>query len=84
MAEVTDKEFHDIRVPPLRDDLAIDPGRGRGIELVKRNEFRGVGPYSDDPGGDASSERYRRTKTCAIWWPLSRCHPCFYTKERCQ
>ncbi len=47
----TDKEFHNTLVPtPLS---ILDGGRFDGSKLVKQSEFNGVGPYSDDPTGEA-------------------------------
>jgi len=51
----TDREFHDLRLPPAQaaGDVPDDPGRTRGVESLQRNEFNGVGRWSDDPEGPA-------------------------------
>jgi cytochrome c peroxidase len=50
--EFTNKEFHDIRVPPTTTlEGARDPGRGSGVTLLLEDEFVSAGPYSDDPQG---------------------------------
>ena len=45
----SDKEFHDIGIPPGDGGEADDPGRQRGIDLVRNDPFNGVGPWADDP-----------------------------------
>jgi len=50
--DFTNKEFHDIRVPPrLAQEGVADLGRGNGIPLLLEDEFIAAGPYSDDPEG---------------------------------
>jgi len=50
--ELTDEEFHHIAVPPLNDELPIDPGRHQGALLVKRDPFNASGEHSDQPEGE--------------------------------
>jgi cytochrome c peroxidase len=47
----TNKEFHDIRVPPRSTAGAIDTGRGGGVPLLLEDEFVAAGAHSDDPEG---------------------------------
>jgi cytochrome c peroxidase len=47
----TNKEFHDIRVPPRTTAGAIDTGRGGGVPLLLEDEFVAAGAHSDDPEG---------------------------------
>jgi cytochrome c peroxidase len=47
----TNKEFHDIRVPPLDADAPRDEGRSEGLRRLADDEFVASGPYSDDPQG---------------------------------
>ena len=44
----SDREFHDTRVPLLREDQAPDSGRYGGIAALQSSEFRGGGEFSDD------------------------------------
>ena len=46
----TNKEFHDIRIPP-RADAVADFGRNEGLASLANDEFIAAGPYSDDPQG---------------------------------
>jgi cytochrome c peroxidase len=48
---LTNKEFHDIRVPPLNEQLLPDAGRTQGIASLSEDEFVSAGFYSDDPMG---------------------------------
>lgn len=57
----TDGEFHNIAIPPLNGQLPVDSGRYRGIEKLKRSEFKASGIYSDAPAGRAA----RRTASLA-------------------
>jgi cytochrome c peroxidase len=48
----TNKEFHDIRVPPRgTPDVVRDAGRGGGLSLLLDDEFVSVGQHSDGPQG---------------------------------
>jgi cytochrome c peroxidase len=47
----TNKEFHDIRVPPLDAAAPRDEGRSGGLARLANDEFVASGPYSDDPQG---------------------------------
>jgi cytochrome c peroxidase len=54
--DFTNKEFHDIRVPPRptppdAEQGAPDLGRGNGIPLLSEDEFISAGHYSDDEEG---------------------------------
>ena len=49
----SDLEFHDLGLPPGAGGDAGDPGRMRGVAVVRTSEFRGVGRWSDDPTGPA-------------------------------
>jgi cytochrome c peroxidase len=50
--EFTNKEFHDIRVPPRSTTEGVrDAGRGTGLPQLFEDEFVSAGPYSDDPQG---------------------------------
>lgn len=44
----SNKEFHDIRVPPLAAELPADLGRLAGVEALYEDEFVAAGPFSDD------------------------------------
>ncbi|MBV8601577.1 MAG: hypothetical protein JO359_08455 [Candidatus Eremiobacteraeota bacterium] len=48
----SDGQFHNIGLPLLPGEKA-DPGRARGIALVRADRFNGIGPFSDDPAGAA-------------------------------
>ncbi|MBL9121211.1 MAG: hypothetical protein JNL80_14980 [Phycisphaerae bacterium] len=43
----TDEEFHNIGVPPREGKVPRDPGRYRGVELLKRSPFHAAGFFSD-------------------------------------
>jgi len=43
----TDFEFHNNRVPAPRDPKHEDPGRHRGVDLVRADPFNGLGAHSD-------------------------------------
>jgi len=47
---LTDDAFHDTRTPTGRLDHAADRGRGDGLALYRKSEFRATGPWSDAPG----------------------------------
>ena len=48
----TNKEFHDIRVPPrAAPEGTPDMGRGTGLLLLQEDEFVSAGPHSDDAEG---------------------------------
>ncbi|MGQ0552635.1 MAG: cytochrome-c peroxidase [Planctomycetota bacterium] len=46
----TDREFHSTRVPPLRPELAKDPGRQRGIDRLLTDPFNSRSAFTDDGG----------------------------------
>ena len=46
----SDREFHDTRVPLLDRNRPPDSGRYGGISLLLEAEFKGAGPFGDDPG----------------------------------
>jgi len=54
----TNKEFHDIRVPPLDASAPPDEGRNHGLEHMSEDEFIAAGPYSDDPQGARAQMLY--------------------------
>lgn len=43
----TDEEFHNIGVPPRDGKMPRDPGRYRGVELLKASPFSASGMFSD-------------------------------------
>lgn len=45
---LTDGEFHNIGLPSPDGGMPRDPGRYAGVDLLKRNEFRANGRFSDD------------------------------------
>ncbi len=48
---LSDREFHDARVPPLAtsaDGERAERGRSEGIERLGRDPFNAMGPWSDD------------------------------------
>ncbi len=45
----SDREFHDTRVPLLDGHRPPDSGRYGGIRSLLGAEFRGAGPFGDDP-----------------------------------
>jgi cytochrome c peroxidase len=48
----TNKEFHDIRVPPRETAAGVpDAGRGEGVPQLLDDEFVSVSAHSDDPEG---------------------------------
>jgi cytochrome c peroxidase len=52
----TNKEFHDIRVPPLAAGAPRDPGRLGGASRLIEDEFIAAGPHSDDPSGSRAGQ----------------------------
>ena len=58
---LSDREFHNIGIPPNHEGLPRDPGRWQGINLLHDDPFRADGPFSDDP----DSLRGRSTKSLA-------------------
>jgi cytochrome c peroxidase len=54
----TNKEFHDIRVPPLDANAPRDEGRNEGLTRLATDEFVASGPYSDDPQGARAQQLY--------------------------
>jgi cytochrome c peroxidase len=50
----TDKEFHDIGVPPA-DGLDPDPGRAAALDRLRRDPFGPAGAFSDDRHGEAAN-----------------------------
>jgi cytochrome c peroxidase len=48
----SDLEFHNILVPPLDDELDLDPGRADGLTHLLNDRFNGMGPFSDETGGE--------------------------------
>lgn len=50
---LSDKEFHDLGLPGPGGGKPVDPGRLRGIEVLRASELNGAGPWSDDPDGPA-------------------------------
>ncbi|MFT5289256.1 MAG: cytochrome c peroxidase, partial [Planctomycetota bacterium] len=48
---LTDREFHSTRIPPLEGGGSRDAGRFTGIKLVQADPFNGAGEFSDDPDG---------------------------------
>ena len=46
---LSDREFHNIGIPPGHDGLPRDPGRWEGITKLQANPFRANGDYSDAP-----------------------------------
>ena len=53
---LSDGEFHDVGVPPLREGLPVGAGRAYGLSRLVTNPFLGTGPYSDDPDGPAAQK----------------------------
>lgn len=52
----SDGEFHSIGMPPRGGGKPTDPGRMRGIELLRADPFRGSGPWSDAPTSEHARE----------------------------
>ncbi|MAB80998.1 MAG: cytochrome-c peroxidase [Planctomycetes bacterium] len=52
----TDREFHNDRIPGTEGEGILDPGRFRGVEQVRADEFNGIGRYSDQTSGDAHAK----------------------------
>ena len=50
---LSDREFHDNRVPALDGGPRRDPGRHRGIPTLLADRFNGAGAFSDAPEGPA-------------------------------
>jgi cytochrome c peroxidase len=44
---LTDGEFHNTGIP-FAEEYGPDPGRYRGIEMLRADEFNAAGPFSDD------------------------------------
>lgn len=63
----SDGEFHNTGVPPGPEGDGDDPGRHRGVQLVRADPFNAAGPYSDDPGGPAA-ERVMGLRTGSETW----------------
>lgn len=52
----SDGEFHSIGIAPRGGGKPKDPGRMRGIELLRADPFRGSGPWSDAPTSERALE----------------------------
>jgi cytochrome c peroxidase len=65
--ELTDREFHDTRVPLLVGSRAIDPGRYAGVSAVRANPFNGASEYSDARDGPARDKVERLVTSGASW-----------------
>ena len=63
---LTNKEFHDIRVPPLNAQLLPDPGRVKGIADLAEDEFVSAGFYSDDPLGQRAQQLFYLDARAAV------------------
>ncbi len=63
----SDGEFHNTGVPPGPEGDGDDPGRHRGVQLVRADPFNAAGPYSDDPNGPAA-ERVTGLRTGSETW----------------
>lgn len=50
----TDAEFHDVRVPPLDGGQPTDPGRYRGIGLLRASPFNAAGAFAAPADGRAA------------------------------
>jgi len=48
---LSDREFHDIGIPPSGAVRMTDLGRREGLKQVKEDPFNGMGQWSDDPEG---------------------------------
>ncbi len=53
---LTDREFHDNRVPTASGAPRRDPARQRGIALVQDDPFNSAGRHSDAPAGAAAEQ----------------------------
>ncbi len=53
--ELSDREFHDIRVPSIGP---VEDGRYGGIAKVQQDPFNGLGEHSDDPVGARTKLSY--------------------------
>src|SRR5262249_17272634 len=51
---LSDGEFHNIGVPDPNPPMPRDSGRFDGIKMLKRNEFRAAGAYSDAPESEVA------------------------------
>lgn len=63
---LTNKEFHDIRVPPLNAQLLPDAGRTQGIASLGEDEFVAAGFYSDDPLGPRAQHLFYLNAQAAV------------------
>lgn len=64
---LSDGEFHNTGVPPGPQGDGDDPGRHRGVQLVRADPFNAAGEYSDDPDGSAA-ERVLGLRTGSETW----------------
>lgn len=63
----TDFEFHSALMKPLDGGAPRDPGRYRGLELLKADPFNAAGSFSDAPDG-AAAKRLRFAAHRADQW----------------
>lgn len=66
----TDGEFHSIGMPPRGGGALRDPGRMRGIELLRADPFRGTGPHSDAPDSERAREIETLVQSAEQWGQL--------------
>ncbi|MCP3919001.1 MAG: hypothetical protein GY711_25940 [bacterium] len=63
----SDLEFHNTSAPPLGGGALEDPGRYRGIALLKKDPFNSNGAHSDAPEGE-KAKLVRRLKRSSDSW----------------
>jgi cytochrome c peroxidase len=64
---LSDREFHDNRVPTLDGGPRRDPGRHRGMAAVLADPFNGAGAFSDAPDGPARDKLQYLPRAAEHW-----------------
>lgn len=66
-ANLSDGEFHNNGVPPLKGGIPRDAGRWEGLPLLQHNPFNAAGAYSDAPNGKKAATLKSLIKKSELW-----------------
>lgn len=64
---LSDGEFHNTFVPPLRHDLPLDGGRLRGAQRLLESPFNATSVYSDAPTGPVADQVRSLVQGPQLW-----------------
>ncbi len=64
---LSDREFHNIRLPARGEDVQRDAGRHAGIELLTADPFSAVGAYSDARDGEIAAQTRGLVNSAENW-----------------